>query len=62
MKLLIMLFDEFILVLDLELVGDVLEVMKNFVSEGMIMVIVIYEMGFVCEVVDWVIFIDQGVI
>lgn len=55
-----MLFDEFILVLDLEMVGEVLNVMKDFVKEGMIMVIVIYEMGFVREVGDRIIFMDGG--
>ena len=48
--------------LDPELVGDVLEVMKNLASEGMTMVIVTHEMGFAREVADRVIFIDQGII
>lgn len=57
-----MLFDEPTSALDPELVGDVLEVMKNLASEGMTMVIVTHEMGFAREVADRVIFIDQGVI
>lgn len=58
----IMLFDEPTSALDPELVGDVLEVMKNLAREGMTMVIVTHEMGFAREVADRVIFIDQGVI
>ena len=58
----IMLFDEPTSALDPELVGDVLEVMKNLASDGMTMVIVTHEMGFAREVADRVIFIDQGVI
>ncbi|MDX6020895.1 amino acid ABC transporter ATP-binding protein [Scandinavium sp. V105_16] len=58
----IMLFDEPTSALDPELVGDVLEVMKNLASEGMTMVIVTHEMGFAREVADRVIFIDQGII
>ncbi|HIH7345110.1 TPA: polar amino acid ABC transporter ATP-binding protein, partial [Klebsiella michiganensis] len=57
-----MLFDEPTSALDPELVGDVLEVMKNLASEGMTMVIVTHEMGFAREVADRVIFIDQGII
>ena len=60
MKPSIMLFDEPTSALDPELVGDVLEVMKNLASEGMTMVIVTHEMGFAREVADRVIFIDQG--
>lgn len=56
----VMLFDELILVLDLEMVKEVLEVMKLLVMIGMMMVIVIYEMGFVKEVVDCVFFLDGG--
>ncbi len=62
MKPSIMLFDEPTSALDPELVGDVLEVMKNLASEGMTMVIVTHEMGFAREVADRVIFIDQGII
>jgi polar amino acid transport system ATP-binding protein len=58
----IMLFDEPTSALDPELVGDVLEVMKNLASEGMTMVIVTHEMGFAREVADRVMFIDQGII
>ncbi|MEJ5070953.1 amino acid ABC transporter ATP-binding protein [Enterobacter ludwigii] len=58
----IMLFDEPTSALDPELVGDVLEVMKNLAMEGMTMVIVTHEMGFAREVADRVIFIDQGII
>ncbi len=60
MKPSIMLFDEPTSALDPELVGDVLEVMKNLASEGMTMVIVTHEMGFAREVADRVIFIDRG--
>ncbi|MBB1201096.1 amino acid ABC transporter ATP-binding protein [Enterobacteriaceae bacterium 89] len=58
----IMLFDEPTSALDPELVGDVLEVMKNLAREGMTMVIVTHEMGFAREVANRVIFIDQGII
>nr|WP_159465496.1 amino acid ABC transporter ATP-binding protein [Scandinavium goeteborgense] len=58
----IMLFDEPTSALDPELVGDVLEVMKNLATEGMTMIIVTHEMGFAREVADRVIFIDQGII
>ncbi|MFU0853006.1 amino acid ABC transporter ATP-binding protein [Kluyvera cryocrescens] len=58
----IMLFDEPTSALDPELVGDVLEVMKNLAQEGMTMVIVTHEMGFAREVANRVIFIDQGII
>ncbi len=58
----IMLFDEPTSALDPELVGDVLEVMKNLARDGMTMVIVTHEMGFAREVADRVIFIDQGII
>ena len=60
MKPSIMLFDEPTSALDPELVGDVLEVMKNLASEGMTMVIVTHEMGFAREVADRVVFVDQG--
>lgn len=58
----VILFDELILVLDFEVVGDVLKVMKDLVKEGMIMVVVIYEMGFVKDVSDKVIFMVDGVV
>lgn len=47
MKLCIMLFDELILVLDLEMIKEVFDIMIELVEEGMIMLCVIYEMGFV---------------
>jgi glutamine transport system ATP-binding protein len=56
------LFDEPTSALDPELVGEVLEVMKQLAKEGMTMVVVTHEMGFAREVADRVVFIDQGVI
>ncbi len=58
----IMLFDEPTSALDPEMVGEVLNVMKELAAEGMTMVIVTHEMGFAKEVADRVIFIDEGVI
>jgi ABC-type polar amino acid transport system ATPase subunit len=58
----IMLFDEPTSALDPELVGEVLQVMKDLAAEGMTMVVVTHEMGFAREVADRVIFMDQGVI
>ncbi|MBM7695150.1 polar amino acid transport system ATP-binding protein/glutamine transport system ATP-binding protein [Salimicrobium jeotgali] len=58
----IMLFDEPTSALDPELVGDVLEVMKDLGKEGMTMVVVTHEMGFAREMGDRVIFMDEGVI
>ena len=58
----IMLFDEPTSALDPELVGEVLEVMKKLVTEGMTMVVVTHEMGFAREVADRVIFMDEGII
>ena len=58
----IMLFDEPTSALDPEIVGEVLDVMKNLASSGMTMVVVTYEMGFAREVSDRVIFMDGGVI
>lgn len=58
----VMLFDEPTSALDPEMVGEVLEVMKNLAKEGMTMVVVTHEMGFAREVADRVIFIDEGVI
>ncbi|MBO5321317.1 MAG: amino acid ABC transporter ATP-binding protein [Clostridia bacterium] len=58
----VMLFDEPTSALDPEMVGEVLEVMKNLANEGMTMAIVTHEMGFAREVADRVIFIDEGVI
>ncbi len=56
----IMLFDEPTSALDPELVGEVLNVMKDLASEGMTMVVVTHEMGFAKEVADRVIFMDGG--
>ena len=58
----IMLFDEPTSALDPEMVGEVLNVMKQLADEGMTMVVVTHEMGFAKEVSDRVFFIDQGVI
>ena len=58
----VMLFDEPTTALDPEMVGEVLEVMKNLAQSGMTMVIVTHEMRFAAEVADRVIFIDEGVI
>lgn len=58
----IMLFDEPTSALDPEMVGEVLEVMKQLAAEGMTMVVVTHEMGFAREVADRVIFIDEGYI
>jgi polar amino acid transport system ATP-binding protein len=56
----IMLFDEPTSALDPELVGEVLEVMKDLAREGMTMLVVTHEMGFAKEVADRVIFMDEG--
>ncbi|MGY0692002.1 amino acid ABC transporter ATP-binding protein [Virgibacillus sp. FSP13] len=58
----VMLFDEPTSALDPELVGEVLEVMKQLANEGMTMVVVTHEMGFAREVGDRVLFMDEGVI
>ncbi|WP_409304822.1 amino acid ABC transporter ATP-binding protein [Peribacillus sp. SCS-155] len=58
----IMLFDEPTSALDPEMVGDVLDVMKQLANEGMTMVVVTHEMGFAREVGDRVIFMDGGYI
>ena len=57
-----MLVDEPTSALDLELVGEVLAVMKSLAQEGMTMVVVTHEMGFAREMSTRVIFIDQGII
>ncbi|WP_077624058.1 amino acid ABC transporter ATP-binding protein [Sediminibacillus massiliensis] len=57
----VMLFDEPTSALDPELVGEVLEVMKELAQEGMTMVVVTHEMGFAREVGDRVFFIDEGI-
>ena len=58
----IMLFDEPTSALDPEMVGEVLQVMKDLAAEGMTMVIVTHEMGFAREVADRVLFMDGGYI
>jgi len=56
------LFDEPTSSLDPELVGEVLQVMKQLAREGMTMVVVTHEMGFAAEVADRVVFLDHGAI
>lgn len=56
----VMLFDEPTSALDPEMVGEVLEVMRNLAKDGMTMVIVTHEMGFAREVASKVLFIDDG--
>ncbi len=58
----VMLFDEPTSALDPEMVGEVLDVMKELASEGMTMIVVTHEMGFAREVGDRVLFMDGGVI
>ena len=58
----VMLFDEPTSALDPEMVGEVLELMKELARDGMTMVVVTHEMGFAREVANRVIFIDEGVI
>ena len=58
----VILFDEPTSALDPEMVGEVLELMKELASEGMTMVVVTHEMGFAKEVANRVIFMDEGVI
>jgi len=58
----IMLFDEPTSALDPEMVGEVLEVMKQLAGEGMTMVVVTHEMGFAREVADRVFYMDEGII
>lgn len=62
MKPKLMLFDEPTSALDPELVGDVLQVMKDLASSGMTMIVVTHEMGFAREVADSVFFMDEGVV
>lgn len=57
----IMLFDEPTSALDPEMVGEVLEVMKQLAADGMTMVVVTHEMGFAREVADRVIFMDDEI-
>ena len=56
----VMLFDEPTSALDPEMVGEVLDVMKELAAEGMTMIVVTHEMGFAREVADEVIFMDEG--
>ena len=56
----VMLFDEPTSALDPEMVGEVLQVMKDLANEGMTMVVVTHEMGFAREVSDRVMFMDEG--
>ena len=58
----VMLFDEPTSALDPEMVGEVLQVMKELADEGMTMVVVTHEMGFAREVASKVLFIDDGII
>ena len=58
----VILFDEPTSALDPEMVGEVLELMKELANSGMTMVVVTHEMGFAREVADRVIFVDEGVI
>lgn len=62
MKPKIMLFDEPTSALDPEMIGEVLDVMRNLAREGMTMIVVSHEMGFAREVADRVIFMDYGAI
>ena len=58
----VMLFDEPTSALDPEMVGEVLDVMKNLAKKGMTMVVVTHEMGFAREVSNRVLFMDEGII
>ncbi|HWE34081.1 MAG TPA: amino acid ABC transporter ATP-binding protein [Solirubrobacteraceae bacterium] len=58
----LMLFDEPTSALDPELVGDVLDVMRQLARDGMTMIVVTHEMGFAREVADSVVFMDAGVV
>jgi len=58
----IMLFDEATSALDPEMIGEVLDVMKQLAREGMTMMVVTHEMGFAREVADRVLFLDGGII
>lgn len=62
MKPKVMLFDEPTSALDPEMVGEVLDVMKNLAAEGMTMAVVTHEMGFAKEVADRILFMNQGII
>ena len=58
----VMLFDEPTSALDPEMVGEVLDVMKDLAQKGMTMIVVTHEMGFAREVSNRVLFIDEGII
>ena len=58
----VMLFDEPTSALDPEMVGEVLDLMKELAKEGMTMVVVTHEMGFAREVADRILFVNDGVI
>ena len=58
----VMLFDEPTSALDPEMVGEVLEVMKQLAEDGITMVVVTHEMGFAREVADRVLFMDEGIV
>ncbi len=58
----VMLFDEPTSALDPEMVGEVLDVMRNLANSGMTMIVVTHEMGFAREVADRILFLDGGVI
>ncbi len=62
MKPKLMLFDEPTSALDPELVGDVLDTMRELAHEGMTMIVVTHEIGFAREVADTVVFMDEGVV
>jgi polar amino acid transport system ATP-binding protein len=58
----LMLFDEPTSALDPELVGDVLDAMRQLARDGMTMIVVTHEMGFAREVADEIVFMDEGVV
>jgi len=62
MKPKVLLFDEPTSALDPELVGEVLQVMRDLANSGMTMVVVTHEVGFAREVGDQLVFMDEGVI
>ena len=62
MKPALMLFDEATSALDPEMIGEVLEVMKELAREGMTMIVVSHEMGFAREVADRMVMMDDGLI
>lgn len=62
MKPKLMLFDEPTSALDPELVGEVLDAMKELAQSGMTMIVVTHEMGFAREVADSLVFMDGGVV